>query len=57
MMKLCRVVENTSMNEEITRIVAEGKERIAIQQAQGLQKPAVKNPGMLDSLCLESDDS
>lgn len=58
-LQISRVVEDRSMNEDLARMVTETRERIALiplEEAPGPQKLAVKAQGMLDSICLESDD-
>ena len=58
-LQICRVAEDRSMNEDLARMSTETRERIALiplEEAPGPQKLAVKAQGMLDSICLESDD-
>ena len=59
-LQICRVVEDKTTDEDLARMMAEGRERIEsipLEEAQGPQKLAIKSQGMLDSICLEPDDS
>ncbi len=59
-LQICRVVEDKSTEEDLARMMAEERERIEsipLEEAQGPQKLAIKAQGMLDSICLEPDDS
>jgi hypothetical protein len=53
--KVSRVVEDVPLNEKVT--VDAGKiDHIPLSQASGPQKLSIQSPGMLDSLCFESDE-
>ena len=57
--EICRFKEDSSMNEDMSRLLAEGKESIELiplGKADGPQKLSIRTQGMLDSLCLESDE-
>ena len=58
-LQVCRVVEDSSMNEEITQLLVEGKENVenmALESVDGPQMLAIRAQGMLDTLCVEPDD-
>lgn len=58
--KICRVIEDEYLDQEVSRLLAEEKDRIEcipFEQAVGPQKLAVQSQGMLDSICLETDDA
>ena len=58
-LQICRVVEDAPMNKELSRWLAEGKDKIdfvPLGQVNCAQKLAIKAQGMLDTLCLESDE-
>ena len=58
-LKVCRIVEDESMNNEMSQLIAqqqEIREELPLKDAQGPQKLAIKAQGMLDTLYLEPDD-
>ena len=58
-LQVCRVVEDTPMNEDITQLLVEGKENVenmALEHVKGPQMLAIRAQGMLDTLCVENDD-
>lgn len=58
-LQVSRVVEDASMNEDITQLLVDGKENvenIALEQVVGPQMLAIRSQGMLDTLCVEVDD-
>lgn len=60
LLKACRYVKDLRMNEEISSLLEDRKETvdvISLKEAQGSQKLAIRTQGMLDTLCLESDDA
>lgn len=59
LLKICRVAEDTAMNEEIPNWLSEGKdsvELLPLEQIDGPYRLAIRAQGMLDTLCLEPDD-
>lgn len=57
--EVSRVVEDSRMNEEWSRQLMEGKDRIdfvPLEQVGSPQKLAIRAQGMLDTLCLETDE-
>lgn len=58
-LQVCRVVEDAPMNEDITQLLVEGKENVenmALEHVNGPQMLAIRAQGMLDTLCVETDD-
>lgn len=58
-LQVCRVVEDSPMNEEVTQLLVEGKENVetmALENVVGPQMLAIRAQGMLDTLCVEADD-
>lgn len=58
-LEISRVVEDAHMNEEWSRRLTEGKEKIEfvpLEQVGSPQKLAIRAQGMLDTLCLEADE-
>lgn len=58
-LQVCRVVEDVPMNEDITQLLVEGKENVenmALEHVNGPQMLAIRAQGMLDTLCVETDD-
>ena len=58
-LNICRVVDNTSMNEEMSRLLSPEKDIIdlmSLEQADGPQKLAIRAQGMLDTICVEGDN-
>ncbi|KAL9100557.1 MAG: hypothetical protein Q9163_004079 [Psora crenata] len=59
-LKVPRVVEDEAMNQEMAHLLAEGKENIELiplDQVPYPQKLGIRAQGMLDTLCLEADDT
>ena len=59
-LNICRVVNSTSMTEEISRLLTPNKDIIdllPLKQADGPQKLAIRAQGMLDTVCVEMDDT
>lgn len=57
---ICRVVEDTSMNEAMSSVLSEDKHKVELMplgQADRPQKLAIKVQGMLDTICVETDDT
>ena len=57
-LKICRVVEDAALDDEVSAFGAEGKDRIEsmpLEEAAGPQKLALQSQGLLDSMCLETD--
>ena len=58
-LKVSRVVEDTQMNKQMSSSLSKGKDHVesmSLKQANGPQKLAIQNQGMLDTLCYEADD-
>ena len=58
-LKVCRIVENTSMNKDMSKWMTQREESIEespLKEAQGPQKLAIRTQGMLDTLYLEPDE-
>ena len=58
-LQVCRVVEDASMNEDMTQSLVEAKDNVetmALEQVKGPQMLAIRAQGMLDTLCVEEDD-
>ena len=58
-LKVCRIVEDESMNKDMSKWIAQQEESIEespLKEAQGPQKLALGMQGMLDTLYLEFDD-
>jgi hypothetical protein len=59
LLHVSRIEEDEALNEQINDILPDAQERISsmpLGQAQYPTKLCIRNPGMLDSLCLEPDD-
>ena len=57
-LKVCRIVEDVSLNNEMSQWMTQREESIqelALKDAQGPQKLAIRAQGMLDTLYLEPD--
>ena len=57
-LKVCRVIEDRSMNDDMSQWMnprEEFIENLPLKDAQRPQKLAIRAQGMLDTLCLESD--
>ena len=58
-LEIGRVVEDPSMNREMSRWFAKGKNKIEsapLEQTDGPQKLNIRVQGMLDTMCLETDE-
>ena len=57
--KTSRLEEAVELNEEIGRLLPQSSQKLDMMplgQAPGPQKLAVRNPGMLDTVCFDADD-
>lgn len=60
LLHVSRVEEDETLNEQINDLLPGARERISSMSLGQVQLPTklcIQNPGMLDSLCLEPDDS
>lgn len=60
MVNIPRILDSKPINDRISNTLADRNDQVEfmpIEKASGPQKLAIKTQGMLDSLCLETDDS